>query len=44
MRFPATPKVSFSELYHGDNERIPVSGFHAGLAALFYTVKAWCQP
>ena len=40
--FPRTPKVSFSELYHGDNERIPVEGFKKGLNALYSAVRSWC--
>ncbi|MHB8876690.1 MAG: M20/M25/M40 family metallo-hydrolase [Myxococcaceae bacterium] len=40
--FPRTPKVSFAELYHGDNERIPVDGFKRGLSALHSTVRSWC--
>jgi acetylornithine deacetylase/succinyl-diaminopimelate desuccinylase-like protein len=39
---PPVPKVSFAELYHGDNERIPIDGFHRGLEALYATVKSWC--
>ncbi len=40
--FPRTPKVSFAELYHGDDERIPVDGFKRGLGALYSTVRGWC--
>jgi acetylornithine deacetylase/succinyl-diaminopimelate desuccinylase-like protein len=40
--FPATPKVAFSELFHGDDERIPVDGFHRGTAALMDAVRTWC--
>jgi acetylornithine deacetylase/succinyl-diaminopimelate desuccinylase-like protein len=40
--FPATPKVAFSELFHGDDERIPVDGFHRGTAALADAVRSWC--
>jgi acetylornithine deacetylase/succinyl-diaminopimelate desuccinylase-like protein len=39
---PPAPKVSFAELYHGDNERIPVEGFQLGLAALYGAVRGWC--
>jgi acetylornithine deacetylase/succinyl-diaminopimelate desuccinylase-like protein len=39
---PPSPKVSFAELYHGDNERIPVEGFQRGLAALYGAVRDWC--
>jgi acetylornithine deacetylase/succinyl-diaminopimelate desuccinylase-like protein len=40
--FPEEPKVSFAELYHGDNERIPVDGFKRGLCALDAAVRSWC--
>lgn len=40
--FPATPKVAFSELFHGDDERIPVDGFQKGCAALLDAVRTWC--
>jgi acetylornithine deacetylase/succinyl-diaminopimelate desuccinylase-like protein len=40
--FPAEPKVSFSELFHGDDERIPVDGFYRGLDALLDAVRTWC--
>ncbi len=40
--FPPAPKVSFGELYHGDDERIPVEGFQRGLTALYAAVKEWC--
>lgn len=41
--FPAEPKVSFSDLFHGDDERIPVDGFRKGLDALLDAVRTWCQ-
>lgn len=40
--FPEEPKVVFTDMYHGDNERIPVDGFHAGLNALHDVVRNWC--
>lgn len=40
--FPDAPKVVFSELFHGDDERIPVEGFHRGTAALLDAVRSWC--
>ncbi len=43
IRFPGAPKVAFSDLYHGDNERIPVAGFEAGLEALYTAVRGWCE-
>jgi acetylornithine deacetylase/succinyl-diaminopimelate desuccinylase-like protein len=38
--FPESPTVAFAELYHGDNERIPISGFVKGLEALYRAVTA----
>lgn len=40
---PPTPKVAFSELYHGDDERIPVEGFRRGLDCLHAAVRRWCE-
>jgi acetylornithine deacetylase/succinyl-diaminopimelate desuccinylase-like protein len=40
--FPPAPGVSFAELYHGNDERIPVEGFRRGLVALYRAVRAWC--
>jgi len=40
--FPRAPAVSFSALYHGDDERIPVEGFHRGLEVLLDVVRRWC--
>lgn len=42
IRFPDAPKVAFSELFHGDDERIPVEGFAQGLDALLLAVRRWC--
>jgi acetylornithine deacetylase/succinyl-diaminopimelate desuccinylase-like protein len=39
--FPPSPPVAFAELYHGDDERIFVEGFHRGLAALHEAVRSW---
>lgn len=38
VRFDPAHNVKFSELYHGDNERIPVDGFQFGLRMLFDAV------
>jgi acetylornithine deacetylase/succinyl-diaminopimelate desuccinylase-like protein len=43
LYLPSEPHVSFGELYHGDNERIPVEGFKRGLSALYQTVYDWCR-
>ncbi|MBS2029017.1 MAG: M20/M25/M40 family metallo-hydrolase [Deltaproteobacteria bacterium] len=40
--FPETPAVSFAELYHGHDERIPVEGFFQGLAVLRDVVTRFC--
>jgi acetylornithine deacetylase/succinyl-diaminopimelate desuccinylase-like protein len=40
--FPEEPKVSFAELYHGHDERIPVEGFYEGLAVLREVVARFC--
>lgn len=38
VRFDPTHNIKFSELYHGDDERIPVDGFEFGLRMLFDAV------
>ncbi len=38
LLFPETPQVAFTDLYHGDNERIPVEGFAKGVEALYRAV------
>jgi len=40
--FPEAPKVSFAELYHGHDERIPVEGFFEGLSVLRDVVTRFC--
>ncbi len=35
--------LSFSDLFHGHNERIPVKGFLFGLKVLMDVVGEWCQ-
>jgi acetylornithine deacetylase/succinyl-diaminopimelate desuccinylase-like protein len=40
--FPEEPKVSFAELYHGHDERIPVEGFFQGLSVLREVVGRFC--
>lgn len=40
--FPEEPKVSFAEMYHGHDERIPVEGFHQGLHVLRDVVARFC--
>lgn len=43
LYLPRESPVSFSDLFHGDNERIPVEGFKRGLSALYRTVYDWCR-
>jgi acetylornithine deacetylase/succinyl-diaminopimelate desuccinylase-like protein len=43
IRFDPTHKVSFTRMYHGDNERVPVEGLHWGLRVLFETVRDFCS-
>jgi hypothetical protein len=38
VRFDPAHDIKFSELYHGDDERIPVDGFQFGLKMLFDAV------
>ena len=33
--------MSFTDLYHGNDERIPVEGFHQGLACLHDVVSTF---
>jgi acetylornithine deacetylase/succinyl-diaminopimelate desuccinylase-like protein len=40
--FPHGSRVRFAELYHGDDERIPVEGFRLGLGGLYRAVRGWC--
>lgn len=40
--FPEKPSVSFAELYHGNDERIPVEGFLQGLNCLTDIVRRLC--
>ena len=43
IRFRPEQKLSFTEMYHGNNERCPVDGFHWGLRLLFDSVKRFCE-
>ncbi len=42
VRMPA--EVTFSELFHAPDERIPVQGFLDGLRLLYEVVEAYCCP
>jgi acetylornithine deacetylase/succinyl-diaminopimelate desuccinylase-like protein len=44
VRFDPTHDVSFSKMYHGHDERVPVSGLHWGLRVLFEAVEGFCRP
>jgi acetylornithine deacetylase/succinyl-diaminopimelate desuccinylase-like protein len=42
LRFDPTHKVSFPEMYHGNDERAPVDGFFWGLRTLYDAVTTFC--
>jgi len=42
VRFDPAHKVSFAELYHGNDERCPVDGFCWGLRTLYDAVTSFC--
>ncbi len=42
VRMP--PDITFSELFHAPDERIPVQGFFDGLRLLYDVVEAYCCP
>jgi acetylornithine deacetylase/succinyl-diaminopimelate desuccinylase-like protein len=41
IRFDAAANVSFSRMYHGDNERIPTDGLRWGLRVLYDAVRGF---
>ncbi len=41
LRLPLEPRIRFSELFHGFDERIPVEGFFWGLDVLYRVVRRW---
>jgi acetylornithine deacetylase/succinyl-diaminopimelate desuccinylase-like protein len=41
IRFDAASNVSFSRMYHGDDERIPVEGLRWGLRVLYEAVRGF---
>ena len=41
IKFPANASITFSELFHGHNERIPKDGFLWGLQALYEVVRQY---
>jgi acetylornithine deacetylase/succinyl-diaminopimelate desuccinylase-like protein len=43
IRFDPTHDVAFAEMYHGNNERCPVDGFHWGLRTLYDAVTTFCS-
>lgn len=43
IRFDPTHNVSFTEMYHGHNERCPVDGFHWGMRLLYDSVVSFCS-
>lgn len=44
VKFDPVHDVKFAELYHGDDERIPVNGFKFGLRMLADAVLRFCAP
>jgi len=42
VRFDPASDLSFNELFHGIDERIPEDGFHWGLQVLYEVVEAFC--
>ena len=43
VRFDPTHEISFSRMYHGHDERIPVSGLKWGLRVLYEAVSGFCR-
>ncbi len=43
VRFDPTHDVSFSRMYHGHDERVPVDGLHWGLRVLFDAVEGFAR-
>jgi acetylornithine deacetylase/succinyl-diaminopimelate desuccinylase-like protein len=44
IRFDPTSTVSFSRMYHGDDERIPTEGLRWGLRVLYDAVRGFVAP
>jgi acetylornithine deacetylase/succinyl-diaminopimelate desuccinylase-like protein len=42
VRFDPADDVSFSRMFHGDDERVPVDGLRWGLRVLFDAVSTFC--
>lgn len=43
VRFDPTHEISFSRMYHGHDERVPVDGVKWGLRVLYEAVRGWCR-
>jgi len=43
VKFDKAHEISFSAMYHGHDERVPVEGLKWGLAVLFDAVASFCQ-
>jgi acetylornithine deacetylase/succinyl-diaminopimelate desuccinylase-like protein len=43
IRFDAADPVRFAELFHSDDERVPVEGFKWGVGVLFDLVRTFCR-
>ena len=44
VRFDPTAEISFSRMYHGHDERVPIAGLSWGVQVLFEAVEAWASP
>jgi hypothetical protein len=42
VRFDPRDDVSFTRMFHGDDERVPVDGLRWGLRVLFDAVSTFC--
>lgn len=44
VKFEPQSGIKFSEMFHGDNERIPITGLHWGTDLLYAVVTEFCAP
>jgi len=44
VQFDPTHETSFSRMYHGHDERVPVAGVSWGLRVLYAAVSGFCRP
>jgi acetylornithine deacetylase/succinyl-diaminopimelate desuccinylase-like protein len=43
VKFDPTHEINFSRMYHGHDERVPISGLKWGLRVLYEAVSGFCQ-